>query len=172
MSKWYVAERNDALFIVNQRPSDANDTFWQDRRPPTFVQLIGKASPTSREMLQTVCDQHNAELAQASAPTALQNLSARRAATDELVALREQFVELISAYSEDRWAASWMSGIEAEIRTIGGAWIVQALVCGGWPIGYRGEDGWAPLTEAELTTATEWLSAHQDDTDENEAGMR
>jgi hypothetical protein len=57
--------------------------------------------------------------------------------------------EAISAYSEDRWAAGWLNGIEKELRAAGGLWIVMAAACGGWPIGYEAEHGWQPLTERE-----------------------
>ncbi len=64
--------------------------------------------------------------------------------------LRDAFCELISAYSEDRWCAGWMTGVEKTIREQGGIWIGIAYICGGWPIGYRGEDGWDPLTQEEI----------------------
>lgn len=63
---------------------------------------------------------------------------------------REQMLEAISGYSEDRWAAGWLNGIETQIRKIGGLWLVMAAACSGWPVGYRAEHGWEPLNEAEL----------------------
>lgn len=66
------------------------------------------------------------------------------------------FLDLISAYSEDRWAASWLTGIDQQIREAGGPWIALAADCGGWPVGYLAEGGWAPLTDEER----EWLSTH------------
>ncbi len=64
--------------------------------------------------------------------------------------IRERMLEAISEYSEDRWAAGWMNGIEREVRAIGGGWTLMAAACGGWPIGYRGEEGWDELTEGEI----------------------
>lgn len=63
--------------------------------------------------------------------------------------MREHFLDLISAYSEDMWCAGWMSGIEQEIRRQQGVWLPMAVACGGWPKGYRAEDGWDPLTDEE-----------------------
>ena len=67
--------------------------------------------------------------------------------------LRAQFVALLSAWSEQRWAAGWHSGIEDEARRVGGLWLVMAAACGGWPKGYEGEDGWEPLTGEESEAA-------------------
>lgn len=65
-------------------------------------------------------------------------------------ALRGMMCDLISAHSEDIWAAQWMRGIEDDVHKQGGQWLVMAWVCGGWPKGYRGEDGWEPLDATEL----------------------
>lgn len=65
--------------------------------------------------------------------------------SEEVQRMRKQFIELISAYSEDRWAAGWFGGIEEDIRKEGGIWNAIAEACQGWPKGYRGEDGWDPL---------------------------
>ena len=62
---------------------------------------------------------------------------------------RAQFLDLISAYSEENRAAAWLVGIEETVRTIGGVWLAMAVLCGGWPKGYRAEDGWDPLTTIE-----------------------
>lgn len=67
--------------------------------------------------------------------------------------LRDQFLEAISGYSEDRWAAGWLYGIEKQVRAEGGLWLLMAAACGGWPTGYRAEHGWEPLNEAEMRTA-------------------
>lgn len=64
--------------------------------------------------------------------------------TPAIERMREQFLDMISWYSEDRWCAGWMSGIEEDVRRIGGIWDVVAEACGGWPIGYRAEGGWEP----------------------------
>ncbi len=62
---------------------------------------------------------------------------------------RRQMLEAISGYSEDHWAAGWLTGIEQEVRALGGLWILMAAACGGWPLGYEAEHGWEPLTETE-----------------------
>lgn len=69
--------------------------------------------------------------------------------------VRARFIDSISEYSEQNWCAGWMTGIEKEIRTKGGAWILLAFLSGGWPSGYEAEDGWDPLTEEELTIVRE-----------------
>lgn len=63
--------------------------------------------------------------------------------------LRAQFLDLISAYSEDTWAAGWEAGVEKTIRRDQGIWLALAVACGGWPNGYRAENGWDPLTGDE-----------------------
>ncbi len=63
--------------------------------------------------------------------------------------LRAQFLGLISDYSESAYCAGWMTGIEETIRDHGGLWIYLAAACGGWPKGYRAENGWEPLTDDE-----------------------
>lgn len=68
---------------------------------------------------------------------------------DELAQVREWFVDAISNYSEERWCAGWLIGIEEIIREEGGPWLWPAGLARGWPLGYRGEDGWDPLTEDE-----------------------
>lgn len=71
--------------------------------------------------------------------------------------LRAQMLDLISAYSQQGWAASWIIGIEEIIRRDGGIWLAMAAVCGGWPKGYRAKDGWEPLTEAEWAEILKWM---------------
>lgn len=63
---------------------------------------------------------------------------------------RRQFVNLISAHSEARYAAGWCSGIEEDVREQRGIWLALAVTCAGWPKGYEGEEGWDPLTPGEL----------------------
>lgn len=70
---------------------------------------------------------------------------------------REQFLEAISGYSEDRWAAGWLIGIEDQVRAEAGLWIVMAAACEGWPLGYRAEQGWDPLTDDEVRAADTML---------------
>lgn len=65
-------------------------------------------------------------------------------------ALRLQFLEWLSDWSETNWCAGWYSGIEEKAREAGGLWLVVAAACEGWPKGYRAEDGWEPLTVEEL----------------------
>jgi hypothetical protein len=64
--------------------------------------------------------------------------------------LREKFLGAISAYSEDMWCAGWLNGIEKIVRAERGIWLTMAVACGGWPLGYRAEDGWDPLTDDEM----------------------
>lgn len=74
-------------------------------------------------------------------------------AADDRDIRRAQMLDLLSAWSEDNWAAGWMSGIEKEARRAGGLWTVMAAACGGWPKGYRAEEGWEPLTTEEKGAA-------------------
>lgn len=71
--------------------------------------------------------------------------------------LRSMFITSISEYSEDMWCAGWMSGVEHDIRREGGIFLVMAFLAGGWPRGYRGEDGWEPLTDEEKDRAAALL---------------
>lgn len=70
---------------------------------------------------------------------------------------REQFLEAISGFSEDHWAAGWLDGIEEQVRAEGGLWVVMAAACQGWPSGYRAEHGWDPLTDEEARAADSML---------------
>lgn len=56
--------------------------------------------------------------------------------------MRRQFIEIISAVSEDLWCAGWDSGIVETLMAEGGLWSAMASECGGWPLGYRAEEGW------------------------------
>lgn len=91
----------------------------------------------------------------AGAAAALREPSAldQPAPSADVEAMRAQFLGLISAYSEERWCAGWMDGIEESVRKDGGLWLFMAAACGGWPIGYRAEGGWAPLPEADRRAA-------------------
>lgn len=60
----------------------------------------------------------------------------------ELEKRRAQFCDMISGWSEDHYAAGWIIGVVGMVKKEGGLWAVLAEACGGWPIGYRGEDGW------------------------------
>jgi F0F1-type ATP synthase membrane subunit c/vacuolar-type H+-ATPase subunit K len=66
---------------------------------------------------------------------------------------REQFLAMISAYSEERRSAGWMRDVEQEIRAAGGLWIALAAACCGWPIGYMAAGGWDELSEEERSVA-------------------
>lgn len=70
----------------------------------------------------------------------------------ERSALRAAFIRAASDYSEQRWCAQWMSGIEVELREIGGAWLVLAMLCGGWPTG-EVDGEWLPVTDDEAHRA-------------------
>lgn len=74
----------------------------------------------------------------------------RKLTADALV--RKQFCEAISGASEERWCAGWHDGIVDELRRKGGLWLRMAEAAGGWPVGLAGEDGWAPLSDAERAT--------------------
>ena len=75
----------------------------------------------------------------------------------DLSTLRAQFLALIAAYSEERWAAGWSRGVEQYVRSQGGVWLAMAVACDGWPVGYQAEEGWAPLTEAERSRWAEMV---------------
>jgi hypothetical protein len=70
--------------------------------------------------------------------------------------LREQMIRMIGAYSEENWAVGWLEGIDQQIRLEGGLWIAMAAVCGGWPQGYQGEEGWIPLSRDEWAKLHNW----------------
>ncbi len=74
-------------------------------------------------------------------------------------AVRRIFCLAVSGYSEERWCAGWLIGIEDVLRREGGGWTVLARLAGGWPQGLDGEDGWAPLTSAERASADAYLAA-------------
>lgn len=87
---------------------------------------------------------------------------------NELIELaRAQFVEAISEYSEDRWCAGWMRGVENDVREIGGRFLLMAFTAGGWPLGYRGEDGWDPLTPEELASLPAHITDPKGQTDDD-----
>jgi hypothetical protein len=67
-------------------------------------------------------------------------------AAADLARKRDQFCDMISNYSEDRWCAGWLDGVERAIREEGGLWDDIARICG-WPLGYRGDEGWEPFAE-------------------------
>lgn len=91
----------------------------------------------------------------------LETVAAMRASSngEPSTAARAQFLDAISSYSEARWCAGWMRGVENDVRGIGGQFLLMAFAAGGWPVGYRGEDGWDPLTADELAA----LPAHLTD---------
>ena len=59
--------------------------------------------------------------------------------------LRWIFVRAASDWSEERFAAGWMGGLEHDLKRAGGAWLVMAQLCGGWPTGPHADDPWLPL---------------------------
>lgn len=65
----------------------------------------------------------------------------------DLDAAREELLDLLSSWSEDRWAAGWVNGIDKEAHGVGGVWEVVGRVIG-WPLGYRGDKGWVTWNEA------------------------
>lgn len=93
---------------------------------------------------------------------------------------RQWLVDAIGRYSEEKWAAGWMMGIEDEVRREGGIWRVMALLAGGWPRlserPRRDQDGheyvpwvdlmdWEPMTEEELAEAKAMARRMLDDSD-------
>lgn len=69
---------------------------------------------------------------------------------NDLVVRRCQMITLMSAWSEDQWSAGWDSALDERIREgANDLWLMMAAACGGWPKGYRAEDGWEPLTAKE-----------------------
>ena len=75
------------------------------------------------------------------------NLSALLFAGIDIEAARAQLLDLLSAWSEDRWAAGWIDGIDQEAHEAGGVWEAAGRVIG-WPLGYRGAEGWVTWDEA------------------------
>lgn len=62
-------------------------------------------------------------------------------------ARRKQLIELLSAFSEERWAAGWMRDIDKEAYKEGGVWEILGREVG-WPLGYEGDQGWVSWEEA------------------------
>lgn len=52
----------------------------------------------------------------------------------DVVTLRRFFVAAIGGYSEERYSAGWLAGIEDEVRRLGGPWTLLAVLCHGWPV--------------------------------------
>lgn len=79
--------------------------------------------------------------------------------------MRRAFVDAISAYSEDQWAAGWLNGVEEKVRRQGGTWTVLAFLAGGWPRlsertfaeapGETHEERWESLMDWEPLTSEE-----------------
>lgn len=65
----------------------------------------------------------------------------------EKAVIRADLLDAISNASEESYAAGWLDGIEKILLIRGGMWLTLAKEVG-WPIGYRGEDGWETLEEA------------------------
>lgn len=71
-------------------------------------------------------------------------------APDPRDVLKMQLVALIESWSEDRYAAGWMGGIEDELWSHGGVWHILGEAIGEWP--HRDKDTdyeivWRPLPE-------------------------
>ena len=77
------------------------------------------------------------------------------AALQSMAVCRKLFLIAISEWSEENYAASWYSGVEQIIRDRHNTaeWCAIALAAGGWPQGVDGENGWLPLTPAEIDRA-------------------
>lgn len=68
---------------------------------------------------------------------------------DDLELLRAQLVDAMSSESERRWCAGWAKDLERTLHREGGIWETLGRACG-WPLGYRGEDGWVTWWEAGI----------------------
>lgn len=60
---------------------------------------------------------------------------------------RTTLLHAMEAESEARWCASWMINLDRILHAEAGHWEALARA-GGWPLGYRGEDGWVSWREA------------------------
>lgn len=70
-------------------------------------------------------------------------------ASKPLDARRKAMTDLMSDYSESRFAAGWVYGLDRVLFEQGHPeWRALAFICEGWPVGYRAEDGWLTFTEA------------------------
>lgn len=60
---------------------------------------------------------------------------------------REQFLEAISSYSEDRWAAGWLLGIEEQVRVEAGLWLRDGGGLRGLAVGLPRGEGLGPADQ-------------------------
>ena len=61
---------------------------------------------------------------------------------------REQLLELMSAVSEQRYAAGWAHGLDQRLHTEGGIWETIGRHTG-WPVGNYNAWTWMPWDETE-----------------------
>jgi hypothetical protein len=68
---------------------------------------------------------------------------------ETLDALRESLLTMMSDWSEENWAAGWMSRTEEMLHEKGGTWEVLGRAVG-WPTGYEGDPDfrWVTWDEA------------------------
>jgi hypothetical protein len=66
-----------------------------------------------------------------------------------LDARRKQLIELLGAFSEERWCAGWMLDIDKQAYQEGGVWEIIGREIG-WPLGYEGDEGWVSWDEAAI----------------------
>jgi hypothetical protein len=66
--------------------------------------------------------------------------------------IRRAFLESASDYSEEHWAAAWMTGLHKYLRDMNDdKWLILAHASKGWPNrdGHYPNTVWEPLTEDE-----------------------
>lgn len=61
--------------------------------------------------------------------------------------MREDFIDFMSTYSENTYAASWLIGLEQILLQKEGVWKILGEHLG-WPVGMDGIDGWMPYEQA------------------------
>jgi hypothetical protein len=70
---------------------------------------------------------------------------------------RIAMTDLMSDYSEARFAAGWLYGLDRVLFEQGHSeWRALAFICEGWPIGYHAEGGWMSFTEATAYYQSEY----------------
>lgn len=64
--------------------------------------------------------------------------------------IRASMLEAMSDYSQNHWAAGWLGDLDRMLfQSANPLWKAMAELAGGWPLGYRAEDGWVDLETAE-----------------------
>ena len=81
--------------------------------------------------------------------------------------LRDDLLTLMSAWSEDRYCAGWLIGLDTELLASGGVWEILGREIG-WPIGYRAEGGWTTWDEAKDTARQREASRERDEPEKQE----